>query len=97
MKTGLKPRYPRPDIFPVIIYKVANRELIEEVIDRNDWNEIHVKANGPDIEIKINGVSTAKYTEKGDVPANGCICLQAHTGEPYEIWYKNIVLNQLEQ
>lgn len=90
-------RYPKPDIFPVIIYKVANRELIEEVIDPNGWNEVLIKANGNDIEIKINGVSTAKYTEKGDVPTSGCICLQTHAGDPFEIWYKNIVLNQLEQ
>lgn len=90
-------RYPRPDIFPVIIYKVANKELVEETIDPYDWNEILIKASGPDIEIRINGVSTAKYTEEGDVPANGCICLQAHAGEPYEIWYKNITLNQLGQ
>lgn len=90
-------RYPRPDIFPVIIYKVANKALIEEVIDPNGWNEIHITANGPNIEIKINGVSTAKYTEKGDVPADGCICLQTHSGDPYEVWYKNIMLNQLDQ
>lgn len=90
-------RYPRPDIFPVIFFKVADEELMEEIIDPFDWNEISIKANGPDIEIKINGVTTAQYTEKGDIPSNGYICLQAHSGGPYEIWYKNIVLNQLEQ
>ena len=89
-------RYPRPDIFPVIFFKVADKELMEEIIDPFDWNEIKIKANGPDIEIKINGVTTAKYTEKGNVPSNGYICLQAHSGGPFEIWYKNIVLNQLE-
>lgn len=90
-------RYPRPDIFPVIIYKVANKELVEEAIDPKGWNAVHIKANGPDIEIKINGVSTATYTEKGDVPTDGCICLQTHAGEPYEVWYKDITLNQLER
>jgi hypothetical protein len=89
-------RYPRPDIFPAIIYKVADKQLIEEIINPFDWNEIHIKANGPDIEIKINGVTTAKFTEKGNVPLNGCIGLQAHSGGPYEIWYKNIRLKQLE-
>jgi hypothetical protein len=43
-------------------------ELIKEGADW-DWNEI-----------KINGVSTAKYTKKGDVPLSGSICLQAHSG-----------------
>jgi len=90
-------RYPRPDIFPVIIYKVANKEIVEEAIDPKGWNDIHIKAIGPDIEIKINGVSTAKYIEKSNVPTKGCICLQTHAGKPYEVLYKNIVLNQLEQ
>lgn len=88
-------RYPRPDIFPVIIFKVADKELIEEIINPLDWNEITIKANGPDIEIKINGVSTAKFTEKEDIPSSGSICLQAHSGGPYEIWYKDIVLQPL--
>ena len=90
-------RYPRPDIFPVIIFKVADKELIEEIIDPLEWNEVNIRAHGPDIEIKINGVTTAKFTEKGDVPSKGSICLQAHAGGPYEIMYKDIVLNQLEQ
>lgn len=78
-------RYPRPDIFPVIIYKVADQKLIDEVVTPNDWNAIHILANENNIEIKINGTSTAKFTEKGDVPSSGCICLQTHAGDPYEI------------
>lgn len=89
-------RYPRPDIYPVIFFKVANKELVEELIDPLNWNEITITANGPDIEIKINGVTTAEYTEQADVPSNGYICLQAHSGGPFEIWYKDIVLSQLE-
>jgi len=89
-------RYPRPDIFPAIIFNVADRELIDEIIHPYGWNEIQIKASGPDIEIKINGVTTAKFTEKGHVPLSGSICLQAHSGGPYEIWYKNIRLKQLD-
>ena len=89
-------RYPRPDIYPVVIYDVADKQLIEELIDPNGWNDIHIIAYGPDIEIKINGVSTASFTESGDVPVIGSICLQAHAGEPYEVWYKDIVLNELD-
>ena len=88
-------RYPRPDIFPAIILKVAKKELIEEIIDPYDWNEIAIKASGIEIEIKINGVTTAEFAETYDIPSNGSICLQAHSGGPYEIWYQDIVLNQL--
>lgn len=89
-------RYPKPEIFPVIFYSVADDKLIAEIIKPEDWNEVHITANGPDLEIKINGVSTAKYTDTTAVPAEGCICLQAHAGEPYEVWYKDIVLYPLE-
>lgn len=88
--------YPRPDIYPVIIHSVANNDLMEEIINQEDWNEIQISAIGSDIEIKINGVSTAKYSEEADLPTEGCICLQAHSGGPYEIWYKNISLSQIE-
>lgn len=88
-------RYPRPDVFPAVILVVANKELIEETIDPYDWNEIAIKASGAEIEIEINGVTTAEFTETSDVPSNGNICLQAHSGGPYEVWYQDIVLEQL--
>lgn len=88
-------RYPKPEVFPVIFYTVANMELVERTIEPEGWNEVYIKANGPDLEIKINGVSTAKFTEQENVSSKGCICLQTHAGEPYEVWYKNIVLNPL--
>ena len=90
-------RYPKPDIFPVIIYKVPDSELIDDIINPFGWNKVHIKADGPDIEIKINGVTTAEFKETTDVPSDGCICLQAHWGEPYEVWYKDIVLKQLDK
>ncbi len=89
-------RYPRPDIFPVRILKVADKDLIEETIDPNGWNEVYIKANGPDIEIKLNGVTTAKFTETDDIPTTGSICLQAHSGGPFEVWYKNVELKPLD-
>ncbi|MEZ2414483.1 family 16 glycoside hydrolase [Muriicola sp. E247] len=46
-------------------------------------NEVQIGVRGQDIKIKINGVTTAEFTEEGNVPAEGCICLQAHGGEPY--------------
>ena len=88
-------RYPKPDIFPVIIYKVPDSELIDDIINPFGWNKVSIRANGHDIEIKINGVTTAEFTEQSDIPSEGCICLQAYWGEPYEVWYRNIVLKPL--
>lgn len=74
---------------------VANKELIEGIIDPYDWNEFAIKAAGTEIEIEVNGVATAKFTETSDVPSNGNICSQAHLGGTYEVWYRDIVLKQL--
>ena len=83
-------RYPRPDIFPAIILKVANKELIEEITDPYDWNEIAIRASGTEIELKINGVTTAEFTETYDVPSTGSICLQAHSGDPMKYGIKTL-------
>ncbi|MEM8486452.1 MAG: DUF1080 domain-containing protein [Bacteroidota bacterium] len=88
-------RYPNPDIFPVIILNVADQAQVEGLIEPRDWNEVSVTANGPAIEIQINGVTTTEFMEDTDVDTSGKICLQAHAGGPYEVWYKDIVLTPL--
>ena len=90
-------RYPRPDVFPAIILRVANKELVEGIIDPYDWNEINIKASGSEIELRVNGDLTAEFTETLEVPSSGRICLQAHSGGPYEVWSQDLVLNQSEQ
>jgi len=60
------------------------------------WSEFRIIANGPEIEILINGISTVNYLEKEKwIPREGHICLQAHSGGPYEIRYKDIRLKKL--
>ncbi len=89
-------RYPDPEFYPAVILKMPERELIHEIVKPNDWNEIRVLAQGKEIEIKVNGITTVKFTEKGDVSSKGYICLQAHQGEPYEVHYKNISIKKID-
>lgn len=89
-------RYPNNDFAPVVFLVMPDKKLIESIIKKDYWNECRVIANGPEIEIFVNGVLTAKYLEKEKwVPATGHICLQAHSGGPYEILYKDIRLRKL--
>lgn len=88
-----KSRYPKGS--GVVPLKFTDRTLIQNIIKPQDWNEIKVIANGNDIEIKINGVTTVKYNEKGDVSTKGFICLQVHKG-PYEVHYKDIRIKKLD-
>ena len=80
---------------PFTCHAFKLKKLIEKTIDPNGWNKVNIKANGPNIEIKINGITTAKYIEETDLPTKGCICLQTHSGNPYEVWYRNIYLTNL--
>jgi len=88
-------RYPHPETFPVAVLKLPERELIHKIVKPYDWNEIQVRAFGKEIEIKVNGVTTIKYTETTDVATRGFIGLQAHEGDPYEVHFKDISIRIL--
>jgi hypothetical protein len=89
-------RYPNTDFAPVVFLDMPDRSLIEDIIKKDIWNEFRIIANGPKIEIFVNGISTVNYIEKEKwVPGEGYICLQAHSGGPYEVRYKDIRLKKL--
>ena len=83
-------RYPDPELYPAVVLKIPDRELIHNLVNPYDWNEMTIIAVGKEIEVKVNGIITVKFTENTDVSQKGAICLQAHQGEPYEVHYKNI-------
>lgn len=87
-------RYPDP-AQPVRFIAVAPSGLINRVLRLDDWNEIAVVAVGPRIRLQLNGVTTVDFTEKGNVPAGGKVCLQIHDGPPAEAWYKNISIRHI--
>jgi hypothetical protein len=88
-------RYLHPETFPVAVLKLPGRELINSIVKPYDWNEIQIRALGKEIEIKINGSTTIKFTETSDLPTKGSIGLQAHDGDPYEVHFKNITIKRL--
>ncbi len=69
---------------------------IANVLKPNDWNTYEIRAEGNHIQLSINGLNTVNYTEKLDtIPQSGLIGLQIHAGEPSEVWYKDIVIQEL--
>lgn len=89
-------RYPHPETFPVAILKLPERELVYNVVKPNDWNEVLIRTIGKEIEIKINGFTTIKFTENLEIPGKGVIGLQAHSGDPYEVHFKDIRIKKIE-
>jgi len=68
----------------------------EHNIDPAGFNDMEVVARGPHVVIKVNGVTTADYTEtQPDVPRTGRIGLQLHGGEPMEVQFTNIRIKPL--
>lgn len=72
-------------------------ELAMKALRRGDWNEIKVIAKGPTIQIFLNGVKTVDYTEPdAEIPRDGVIALQVHSGPPLEAHYRNITIRELQ-
>ncbi len=87
-------RYPDP-AQPVRFLVVAPSRLVKRVLWPDDWNDIAVVAVGPRIRLQLNGATTVDFTEKGNVPPGGKVCLQIHDGPPAEAWYKSISIRQI--
>lgn len=78
------------------ILAVPDSAGIEEVLNRGDWNEYVIRAEGRRIRLAINGYQTIDYTEPDEeIPQLGKICLQIHSGPPAEARYRNISIRQL--
>jgi hypothetical protein len=67
-----------------------------KVVNDQDWNEYVIRAEGPRIQLWLNGMKTVDYTEPdASIDRSGVIALQVHSGGPMEAWYKDIVLREL--
>lgn len=69
---------------------------VDPVLKRQDWNEYHIRCEGPRIQLWINGVQTVDYTEAdANIPQEGQIAVQVHGGGKTEAWFKDIVIEEL--
>ena len=71
-------------------------ELKKHVKPKGEWNKLIVRAEGPRIQIWLNGYQTVDFTEKEkDIPLKGRLGLQVHGGLPLECHYRNLRLKTL--
>lgn len=70
--------------------------LIKRAIKVNSWNDYEIHAEGKHIVLKLNGITTADYTEEDDsIPQKGIIATQVHSGPPLEVRFRNLRINEL--
>jgi hypothetical protein len=61
-----------------------------------DWNDYRIRAEGPHIQLWLNGVKTVDYIESDQsIPYRGIIALQIHGGAYTKVQYRNLILEEL--
>ena len=74
----------------------SDMKKLEPVLKRGDWNDYRIRAEGPRIQLWINGVQTIDYTEPDPkIPQDGHIAVQVHGGGKAEVWFKDITIEEL--
>ena len=77
---------------------IGDPAALMEMINKDDWNEYHIKALGSTITLSINGKVTAEVVDndKKDKDTSGVLALQLHVGPPMKVQFKDIQLKRLK-
>ncbi|MGB1128974.1 MAG: PVC-type heme-binding CxxCH protein, partial [Haloferula sp.] len=80
-----------------LIYpKPIDEKKLKEAIDTFGWNEYRILAEGPRIQVWINGVKASDYTETHPlVPLEGIIAPQIHSGGKVMVQFKDVTIREL--
>jgi hypothetical protein len=75
-----------------------DQNRMKDVIKAGQWNDYVIRAEGPHIQLWINGLKTVDYTEPDSgIATTGVVCPQIHAGPPAEAWYKDIFIIELSR
>jgi len=74
--------------------KAADKDKVNEVLKKDDFNDYSVKCVGKHVTIKVNGVTTVDE-EFDKVPEEGIIDWQLNGGGPMEVIFKEIKFKDL--
>lgn len=73
-------------------------EVRKKAVKSDDWNEYRIRAEGPRIQLWLNGVPTVDYTEPdAGIERTGVIALQVHGGAKAKVRYKDIAITDLSK
>ncbi|MBC8001123.1 MAG: DUF1080 domain-containing protein, partial [Opitutaceae bacterium] len=73
-----------------------SKEVLAKASKPGEWNDYRIRAEGPRIQLWLNGIQTVDYTEMEDgIPRTGIIALQIHGGAKSQVRYKDIIIEAL--
>jgi hypothetical protein len=80
------------------VLKGPDQAKMKDVIRQGEWNDYVIRADGPRVQLSLNGVQTVDYVETdATVADSGRICVQIHSGPPSEAWYRDITVAELKR
>ena len=69
---------------------------VAKLVKADDWNEYKIRAEGPHIQLWLNGTKTVDYVEMDEkIDRSGVIALQVHGGGKTKVMYKDILIEEL--
>ena len=73
-------------------------DVLQKVSRPGEWHDYRIRAEGPRVQLWVNGIQTVDYTEaEPGLPADGIIALQIHGNAVAEVRFKDIAIEELPQ
>jgi hypothetical protein len=71
-------------------------DVLKQVSRPGEWHDYRIRAEGPRVQLWVNGIQTVDYTEtEPGLPATGVIALQIHGNAVSEVRFKDIEIDEL--
>jgi hypothetical protein len=71
-------------------------DVLKQVSQPGEWHDYRIRAEGPRVQLWVNGIQTVDYTEtEPGLPATGVIALQIHGNAVSEVRFKDIEIDEL--
>jgi hypothetical protein len=77
----------------------ASSEELQKVIKPGKWNDYEIRAEGPRIQLRINGTLMCEVVDSDEKMARdkGVIALQMHPGPPMKVQFKDLKIKLLKK
>jgi serine/threonine protein kinase/formylglycine-generating enzyme required for sulfatase activity len=72
----------------------APQDVVKKALKKNDFNDYSIKCVGKHVTIKLNGATTVDEAFP-NLPDEGTIAWQLHSGPPMEVIFKNVQFKDL--
>jgi hypothetical protein len=76
--------------------KAAPADLVKKVLKPGEFNDYYIKSVGKHVTIKLNGEATVD-ADFDNLPAEGIIAFQIHSGPQMEVTFKDVVFKDLSK